>query len=161
MDEKPKAVAEEIVVKEYPNSTRWLDGQQVIGAGNLILTSERLLFIHQVPLDEEDLERLQKLSGKMTASRMLDLALSLHKKNFQVLLSSVISVKTGLYSILPLPRPCLRIFYINEKKKGKTNELTFMFTIPLLKGFFQFEITTVQGWVWIIRKAVKRKQATT
>ena len=151
--------SEEIVIKEYPRSTRWLEGQQVIGVGNLILTNERLVFLHQVPISEEEIERLQKLSQKITTKEMIDLGLSLHEKNFQIPLSSITLVKTGLYSILPFPRPCLRIFYISGKRKIKT--ASFMFTIPLLKGFFQLEVTTVWGWVSMIRRAMRAKQLTT
>jgi len=152
--------SEEVVLKEYPRSTHRMEGQQVIGVGNLILTNERLVFLNRVPLNDEELEYLQKFSGKATTKRTIDLALALHKKNFQVPLSSVISVKTGLYSILPFPRPCLRISYRSEKKK-KIKTISFMFTIPLWKGWFQLEITTIKGWGRIIREAVRYKQSTT
>ena len=33
-----------------------------------------------------------------------------------------------------------------------------MFNIPLLKGFYQLEFTTVWAWVQIIRKALKAKK---
>ena len=151
-------VSDEVVLKEYPNSTRWLEGQEVIGVGNLILTNERIVFLHRVDLSDEELERLQKLSRKVAAREMIDLGLSLHKNNFQFPLSSVTQVKTGLHSLLPFPRPCLRVFYKRGKKKQNIRTASFMFTIPLLKGFFQFEITTVQGWVMFINKAVKQKQ---
>ena len=148
----------EVVLKEYPNSTRWLEGQEVIGVGNLILTNERIVFLHQVALSGEELERMQKLSGKLTTREMIDLGLSLHKKNFFFPLSSVTRVKTGLYSLLPFPRPCLRVFYRSGKKKQNMSTVSFMFTIPLLKGFFQLEIATVQGWVMLINKVAKQKQ---
>ena len=152
--------SEEVVLKEYPYSTRRMEGQQVIGVGNLILTNERLVFLNRVPLNEEEVEYLQKFSGKATTKRTIDLALALHKKNFQVPLSSVISVKTGLYSILPFPRPCLHISYRSEKKK-RIKTISFMFTIPLWKGWFQLEITIIMAWVRIIREAVRYKQLTT
>jgi len=152
--------SEEVVLKEYPRSTHRMEGQQVIGVGNLILTNERLVFLNRVPLNDEEVEYLQKFSGKATTKRTIDLALALHKKNFQVPLSSVISVKTGLYSILPFPRPCLHISYRSEKKK-RIKTISFMFTIPLWKGWFQLEITTIKAWVRIIREAVRYKQSTT
>jgi len=152
--------SEEVVLKEYPYSTRRMEGQQVIGVGNLILTNERLVFLNRVPLNEEEVEYLQKFSGKATTKRTIDLALTLHKKNFQVPLSSVTLVKTGLYSILPFPRPCLRISYRSEKKK-KIKAVSFMFTIPLWKGWFQLEITTIKAWGRIIKEAVRYKQSTT
>ena len=74
---------EEIVIKEYPRSTRWLEGQQVIGVGNLVLTDKRLVFLHEVVLSEEQIERLRKLSEGATVNRTIDFALTLHKKNFQ------------------------------------------------------------------------------
>ena len=152
--------SEEVVLKEYPRYTHRMEGQQVIGVGNLILTNERLVFLNRVPLNEEEVEYLQKFSGKATTKRTIDLALTLHKKNFQVPLSSVISVKTGLYSILPFPRPCLRISYRSEKKK-KIKTISFMFTMPLWKGWFQLEITTIKAWGRIIKEAVRYKQSTT
>jgi len=156
-----QSASEEIVMKEYPRSTRWLEGQRVIGVGNLILTNERLVFLNRVALTDEESEYLQKFSEKATTSKLIDFALTFHKKNFQVPLSSVISVKTGIYSILPFPRPCLRISYSSERKRKKIKTLSFMFTISLLKGFVQLEVTTVMGWVWMIRKAVRHKQLTT
>lgn len=160
MSDKP-AASKEVVIKEYPNSTRWLEGQQVTGVGNLILTNERLVFLHQVVATDEQIEYLRKLSQGATVNTMVDFALTLYKKNFQIPLSSLISVKVGLHSLLPLPRPCLRIFYRSQKKKGQIKTASFMFTIPLLKGFFQLEITTVWGWVWLIRRAMTAKQLTT
>ena len=159
--EDEQLTSEEVALKEYPHSTRWLEGRQVIGVGNLILTNERLVFLHRVPLDEDELKYLHKLSQKATTKRMIDLALTLHKKNFQVPLSSVILVKMGLYSLFPFPRPCLRISYRSKKKKKQIKTISFMFTIPLWKGWFQLEITTVKGWVETIRRAVMRKQLTT
>jgi len=145
---------QERVLKEYPNSTRLLDGKKVTGIGNLILTTERLIFLHQVALDDKQTESLQKLSATAPLSELLDYTLTLHKKSFQLPLSSVISVKVGMFSLLPLPRPCLRISYRSERKKtAKT--ASFMFYIPLLKGFYQLEITTVLVWVWLINKAVR------
>lgn len=86
----------------------------------------------------------------------MDFALTLHKKNFQIPLRLLVSVKVGLHSLLPLPRPCLRIFYRNEKKNKEIKATNFMFTIPLLKGFYQLEITTVLIWVQAIRRTVKK-----
>ena len=149
---KDQPASEEFVIKEYPKYTQLIEGKKVIGIGNLILTSERLIFLHGLPLDEEDLTRLKRMSEKATAGKMLDIACSLYEKNFHVPLSSIDSVKTGLYSPLPFPRFCLRIDYTSKKK---SNRLTFMFTIPLWKGLFQLEITTVMAWSKYIRTAMK------
>ncbi len=143
----------EIVLKEYPKSTRWVEGQQVIGVGNLILTNKRLIFLHQVSLSDQQIEKLQELSKERKLEITPESALALHKKNFQVPLTSVVSVKVGLYSLLPFPRPCLRIFY-QGAKKNQIKTASFMFTIPLLRGLSQLEITDVLSWVWKIRRAV-------
>jgi len=147
----------EIVLKEYPYSTRWLEGRQIIGVGNLILTNKRIVFLHQVELSDEEMEKLRKLPEKLTAMEMIDFGLSLHENNFQFPLSSITQVKTGLHSLLPFPRPCLRIFYRSGKKKRDVITASFMFTIPLLKGFFQLEITTVWVWVMLINKVLRHK----
>lgn len=150
-----QSTTDEIVIKEYPRYTRWMDGQQEIGIGNLILTNERLIFLHLVHLSDEKKASLSKLAETATTRGLLNQALSLHKKNFEVPLSTVTLVKTSLHSILPFPRFCLRIFYQNIKKKNKTKLLTFMFTIPLWKGWFQLEITTVMVWVRLIKTAAR------
>lgn len=153
MVKKPIPASEEMVLKEYPRFTQWIEEKKVKGVGNLILTNRRLIFLHQLPLDEEDLERLRRLSERTTTSQMLDFARTLYSNNFQVWLSSIVSVKTRLYSSLPFPRFCLRIDY-SDKRKG-VQRLIFMFTIPLWRGWFQLEITTVMAWVQYIRKAMK------
>ncbi len=142
----------EIVIKEYPRSTRWLEGQRTAGIGNLILTSRRLIFLHQVQLTDEKIKHMQEISRDRTTDQTIDFALTLHRNSFQIPLTSVVSARVGLYSLLPLPRPCLRISY---QKKGEIKSASFMFTIPLLSGFFRFEITDVLSWVWRIRRAMR------
>ena len=143
----------EIIIKEYPNSTRWVEGRDTIGTGNLILTSKRLTFLNRVELSDKQIERIHELSAKATTSRLIDYALTLHKMNFQIPLSSVTWVRMGLYSLLPFPRPSLRIFCLGRNKE---EEFSFMFNIPLLKGIYQWEITTVWHWVSIINRASRR-----
>ncbi len=143
---------EEIVIKEYPRSTRWMEGQQIVGVGNLILTSRRLIFLHQVQLTDEKIKNMQATLKDRTNDKMIDFALTLHKNNFQIPLTSVVSARMGLYSLLPLPRPCLRITY---QKKGEIKSASFMFTIPLLRGFFQLEITDIMVWVGKIKRAMR------
>jgi len=144
---------EEVVIKEYPKSTYWLEGHQVMAVGNLVLTNERLAFLRQVVLSEKEIETLQKLSQEATANTLIQFALSLHKKNFQLPLSSIVSVKMGLYSILPV-RPCMRVYYKSASKKEKT--VSFLFTVPLLKRLLLSEFPTL-GWIRAINKAVKAK----
>ena len=82
MAEKARG-SRERVIKEYPNTTRWLEGKLTLGVGNLILTTERLVFLNQVVANEKHFQRLQQLS-QAPASRVLEYALTLHK-NFNEL----------------------------------------------------------------------------
>ena len=147
----------EFIIKEYPYSTRWMEGRETIGIGNLILTSTRLTFLNRVELSDQQIERIQELSAKATTSRLIDYALTLHKMNFQIPLSSVTWVKMGLHSLLPLPRLCLRIFYLGRNKE---EELSFIFNIPLIKGIYQWEIIMVWHWVTVINRALRHWQLT-
>jgi len=145
--------AEEVVIKEYPKSTFWLEGRQVRAVGNLVLTNERLLFLRQVVLSQQEIETLQKLSKEASTSKLLQFALSLHKKNFQLPLSSIVSAKMGLNSILPI-RPCLRVYYRSASKKEKTE--SFLFNVPILKRLLMSEFPTL-GWTRAVNKAVKAR----
>ncbi|MDO8567646.1 MAG: hypothetical protein Q7R57_02900 [Dehalococcoidales bacterium] len=146
----------EKVIKEYPTSTRWLEGRKILGVGNLILTNKRLIFLNQVALSDMQMEALKKISEGGDLDKITDYALDLHKSNFDVPLTSVNSARVGLYTLLPFPRPCLRVFWENPKKKGQIKSASFMFTIPLLRGLFQFEIMDVFAWVSRINTAVKQ-----
>jgi hypothetical protein len=148
--------SEERVIKEYPNSTRQLEGQLVMGAGNLILTTERLVFLNQILPKERHLQKFQELS-EAPVSRALDYAITLHKNNFQIPLSSVTAARVGLFAYFPIPRFCLRLAYFSDQKRNKIKTASFMFTISILRGFFQFEVTTVMAWVSAIKKAMKHK----
>ena len=148
----------EVVLKEYPNSTRWMKGQLIVGVGNLILTKERLVFLNQVALSPRLIQHIRKLTETGNTNKIIDFALTLHKRNFEVPLSSVISANMRRYCLFPFPRPYLSISY-RGGSKDKEKTLGFMFTIPLLKGFYQLEFTTVWGWVQMIRKALKAKQS--
>jgi len=148
----------EVVLKEYPKFTRWMKGQQIIGVGNLILTNERLVFLNGVELSPRQIEIWRKLSEAGKTNKQIDFTLTLHKRNFEVPLSSVISANMRRYCLFPFPRPYLSISY-RGGSKDKEKTLGFMFTISLLKGFYQLELTTVWVWVRIIRRALKAKKS--
>ena len=87
MADKPSA-SEEVVIREYPKSTLWLDGYQVRAIGNLILTNRRLIFLRQTVLNEKQIENLQRISQEANTEQLIQFAFALHKKNFQTPLSS-------------------------------------------------------------------------
>ena len=146
----------EVVIKEYPNSSRWVEGRRIVGEGNLILTSERLVFLNRAALSQWHAEKVQEMEAA-PMSEVLDFALTLHKKNLQIPLSSVLSADRCRIGFFPMPRFYLRITYLGGSKR-KERSAGFMFTIPLLKGIFQLEYTTVMGWVWMIRKILAAQQ---
>ena len=143
--------SEEFVIKEYPRSTLWLEGKLVRAAGNLVLTNQRLVFLKQVTLNENQTAEIQRLIQEASARELIQFALKLHKKNFHLPLSSIVTAKMGLLSIFPL-RPYLRVYYMSAGKKTKT--VSFMFTLPFLKRLLLSDFPTL-GWVNAIKKTVK------
>lgn len=145
----------EAVSKEYPKTTYFIEGGQIRAAGNLILTNERLLFLRQVKsLTEKEIQTLRELSQAKNTRKLLQFGLSLHKKNLQVPLSSILSAGMGLLSYFPL-RPYLKVNYITDSRKMKT--LGFLFTQPLLKRLLMSDFPTL-GWKSAINRAVKAKR---
>ena len=122
-DKQP--LPEEAVIKEYPNVTLWLDGKQVRAQGNLILTNRRLVFLRQVAPSQKKLETLQQLSHEASTEKTIQFALSLHKKNFQIPLSSVICARLKLYSLLPFPQMYLSLNYKTSSNRVKTENFRF------------------------------------
>jgi len=153
-----QATSEEVVIKEHPHGTYWLEGRQVRATGNLILTNQRLVFLRQVTLTEKQAEEIQRLAKEATTSELIQFALKLHKKNLQLPLSSIVTAKMGFLSVFPI-RPYLRVYYQSASKNTKT--LSFMFKIPFLKRLLLTDFPTI-GWVNAIKKAVKvgRKKGT-
>jgi len=154
MSDKSPA-SEEVVIKQYPNSTHWLEGNQVRAVGNLIVTNKRLVFLRQTVLTEKEIENTRKLSQEAGTERLIEFALSLHKKNFQVPLSSIVSAKLGFHFMFPSLKPCMRVSYKTASKKVKT--LSFRFTLPFLKRLMLSEFPTL-GWIRAINKAVKAQR---
>ena len=147
--------SEEVVIKEYPKSTHWLEGRQIRAVGNLVLTNQRLVFLRQVLPSEKEIETLQKLSKEESTERLIQFAFTLHKKNFQTPLSSIVSAKLGLHFVFPSLQPYMRVSYRTASKKVKT--LSFRFRLPLLKRLMMSEFPTL-GWSRVINKAVKAQQ---
>jgi hypothetical protein len=146
----------EPVIKEYPNVSIWLVANMAQGYGNLVLTSERLMFLNQVALEEWQLKKAQQLSREGDFNKVVEFTMKLHKNNFQIPLSSVTKVKMGLFSLIPMPRLCMRIHYLT--KKDKPAETSFAFRIPLLKGLVELELTLIMAWISAVKAAVKAKQ---
>lgn len=149
----------EQVIKEYPNVTYWLEGNVVRGVGNLILTSERLIFLNRVDLQEWQIEKARQLSSNEDLDKVIEFSLKLHKKNFQLPLDNVINARMGSYPFYLFPRLCMRIQHFTRKQE--LAETSFWFRIPLLKGLVELEIVLVTLWIRAVNAAAKEKQQAT
>ncbi|MFH1003322.1 MAG: hypothetical protein V1780_04180 [Chloroflexota bacterium] len=142
----------EVVIKEHPRITLWLEGSEVKAGGNLVLTNRRLVFLKQVELTPVKAAELQKLSRENNTSELIKYALSLNKNNFQLPLSSIVSVKTGGFFTFPRFNLCLRLTYRSPGKKPK--RLTFLFQTAFIRVLFRSEPLTME-WVRAVKKAAK------
>ena len=153
-----QSASKERVIKEHPNITLWLENSQVRAAGNLVLTNERLVFLKQVAPSQKEIETLQQLSKEARTDKLIQFALGMHKKNFQIPLSSIVTAKTGFHFTFPFLNLRLRLFYRSASKKEKM--LTFQLKTPFMKVLFRSEPLTME-WAGIIKKAVKNKKKLT
>jgi len=144
----------ETVIKQFPDTTYLVEGAETRAAGNLIMTDRRLLFLRQANLSQKQAQEIQALVKESTTSKLIQYSLKLHKKNFQLPLSSLVSAKMGLLSFIPI-RPCLRVQYLSNSKKIRP--LTFVFSLPLLKRLMLSEFPTL-SWMHAIRKAIKTER---
>lgn len=154
MPKKPEA-NEETVIKEYPKSTQFVVDKRVIASGNLILTNRRLAYLREVELDQKEIADLQKLGKEASTEQLIQFALGLHKKNLQIALSSIVRAKLGFYSIFPIPRTYMRVYYKTTSRKE--NMLIFQFTQPFLKRIMMSRFPTLE-FISAINKAVKAQK---
>ena len=76
--------SDEEIIHEYPKYTIWLE-TNTASRGNLILTSERLVFLKEKVLTENDIAELYRLrERKASVSEEIRFALGLQRKNFQI-----------------------------------------------------------------------------
>jgi hypothetical protein len=154
MEDKSQSNKEH-VIKEYPDRTFWLEGKKLTGMGNLILTSKRLIFLNLVALEEWQIKEAQQLLKENDLNKIIQHTLKLHKKNFQIPLSSITRVRMEMYRIFPFPRLCMRIRYLIN---GNPIDIGFWFRIPYLMGLRQLEITQVMGWIYAVKNASEKEK---
>ncbi len=147
--------ADETVLNEYPQFTQWVDEKKVKGTGNLVLTNRRLLFLHQVVVNEQRRRDAKLLSEKASTQQLIDYALRLDKNNFMFPLLSVAGAKTRINRLLPYPQYSLQVTcYVGPKRELKTYE--FLFTVPWLSGLLLKQLATVRGWVKDINSTLQQ-----
>jgi len=145
----------EVFIKEYPKSTFLLEGKQVLAKGNLILTNKRLVFLRETDFNEKDAEALQNVLEEGDIGRLLQFCLGLHKKNFQVPLTSIIKTKFRYYFMFTIPQTGMRLTYSTGSGKEKT--ITFRFNPPITKQLLMSEFPTLD-WIRAINKAAKAER---
>jgi hypothetical protein len=152
---KPKIMREH-TIREHPNITYWLEGKLALGKGNLILTSDRLIFLHKVQLTEVQKEQLLKLYKEAGFTESMEYAMKFHKNNFQIPLDNINTVSLGVFRYFPWPRFYMRVIYHGNKKSSQM-ETGFFFRMAPSRMLFQLELTFVWGWVNIVKGAVRKK----
>lgn len=147
-----QGAGEEIIIRQHRRWTHLLEKRKTVGQGSLILTDRRLLFLHRVEDSPEIKASIRKLADAPMAA-VLDHALSLHKKSFQIPLSAIVRVEVGTFAGFPLPHFFLWLSYL----KGRNNivhEVSFQFTTIQRGIFFEPQLITDLGWKRAIQKTI-------
>lgn len=143
----------EVILKEHRRWTRWIRGSQNLGEGNLTLTNRRLLFLYRITSSPEVAANIQRLKDTPVED-VLNYALTLHKNNFQIPLSSVVKVGVGFYLRFLLPHFHLRVSYLEAKKKVPRT-FAFQFRRPMLEVLLRPQIIEVWTWAGAIKRAIR------
>jgi hypothetical protein len=147
-DENP-----ETIIRQHRRWTYWVEARRTMGEGSLILTNRRLLFLHRIAGSPEVTASIKKLADAPIET-VLDHALTLHKNNFQIPLSSIIRVGIGAFGGYPVPHFYLSVFYL-ESKKLTPHTVAYQFKKSRSGLFSQPQIITDWGWQRAIRRAIK------
>ncbi len=147
-----QGTGEEIIIRQHRRWTHLLEKRKTVGQGSLILTDRRLLFLHRVEDSPEIKASIRKLADA-PMTEVLDHALSLHKKSFQIPLTAIVRVEVGTFAGFPLPHFFLWLSYL----KGRNNivyEVSFQFTTIQRGIFFEPQLITDLGWKRAIQRAI-------
>jgi hypothetical protein len=146
-DENPEAI-----IRQHRRWTHVLEKRKTAGQGSLVLTNRRLLFLHRIEAGPGVAAAIKKLADA-PMNMVLDHALTLNTKSFQIPLTAILQVEVGTFAGFPLPHFYLWLSYL----KGKNNivhEASFQFTTVQNGFFFEPQLITDLGWKRAIRKAI-------
>jgi hypothetical protein len=144
----------EIIIRQFRRYTRWISGTKTLGQGTLILTNQRLIFLHRIKSSPEVTAAIEALS-KAPMAEVLDHALTLDRENFQIPLSSVVSAGTGIFYQFPFPHFCLNVVYFRSaKKKLTTYAVSFQFLRPGVDMILHPQFAMDRAWGIAIKSAV-------
>jgi len=146
----------EQVIREWPKYSLWLE-DNITHRGNLVLTDERLVFLKEKVLsDEEILKYNSILENGGGVAEELNFATGMQKKNWSLPLGQIVNARVSIFQWLPF-RLWLEVDHLTAGKKTRT--LYFIFTMGKFKRFLLKEFPTL-GWRWTIKDELKhyRKQ---
>ena len=140
------------VVREWPKYSLWLEDNGT-HQGNLILTTERLVFLKEKELsDEEILKYNSILERGGGVAEELNFVVGMQKKNWALPLGQIKNARISVFQWLPF-RLWLEVDYNTAGKKART--LYFVFTMGLFKRLLLKEFPTL-GWRYTIKDELKR-----
>ncbi|MCX6011909.1 MAG: hypothetical protein NTV30_00555 [Chloroflexi bacterium] len=145
----------EIIIKQHRHWTHWISVHHKTEQGNLVLTNHRLLFLHKIT-DSPNVAASIKELADAPIETVLNHALTLHKNNFQIPLSSIIRVRTSSVFVFPFPHFYLRVSY----RKGKNptiHNAAFQFVRYKSSKIFHPQIIADWGWMKAIRRTIREK----
>jgi hypothetical protein len=146
----------EQVIREWPKYSLWLE-DNMTHQGNLILTDQRLVFLKEKALSDEEIFKYNSIveNGGGVAEE-LDFASGMQKKNWSIPLGQIENARVSIFQGLPF-RLWLEVDYHTTSKKTRT--LFFIFTMGMFKRLLLKEFPTL-GWRWTIKDELKhyRKQ---
>ncbi len=143
----------ESIIRQHRRWTRWVVRNREAGIGNLILTNRRLLFLHRISSSPEVKASIKQLADA-PMEQVLDHALTLHKYNFQIPLTSIIHSGLAVFFQFPFPHFCLRVSYMQGKKMN-IYSVSFQFLRTLMDMVLHPQFIEDISWSKSIDKAIR------
>jgi hypothetical protein len=143
----------ETIIRQHRRWTRLVEGSRPIGEGSLILTNRRLLFLHRIKSSPDVTASIKKLADAPIET-VLDHALTLHKRSFQIPLTSIMQVGIVTLFGFPFPHFCLSVLYLAGKKLAPYTA-AFQFGTSQSDMFSKPQVIVDWSWKRAIRRAIQ------
>lgn len=142
----------EKIIREHRKWTQWIETPRKLRLGNLVVTNRRVIFLNVISSSPEVKENIRKLADAPTES-VLNYAYTLNSENFQIPLSSIVSLKMGAYNWTPIPHFCLTVVYVDGRRLTK-RMAAFQFIRPYKQTLFKPQFFLILDWIKDIKKAI-------
>jgi hypothetical protein len=143
----------ETIIRQHRRWTRLVEGSRPTGEGSLILTNRRLLFLHRIKSSPDVTASIKKLADAPIET-VLDHALTLHKRSFQIPLTSIMQVGIVTLFGFPFPHFCLSVLYLAGKKLAPYTA-AFQFGKSQSDMFSKPQVIVDWSWKRAIRRAIQ------